>query len=178
MGGVLALQALQVVGPLLGFFELVTSVAALFAPGFFTGWMQARTFPYALDLHRRWALATALGGAAAPFLTVLVASITALGDAASVLAAAPWTLLLIIAVLGGATVGAIVGACQAVVLHDYSKHSRRWVLASAAGGLLATTSTVWGLGSLPPLVLVLCMLVIYAVVTGFVFPSLLTPPRT
>jgi len=178
IGGVLALRALQAIGPLLGFFELVTSVAALFAPGFLTGWVQARTFPYALDIHRGWSWATALGSAAAPFLVVFIAGLTALGDLAAVLAAAPWTLLLIIALVGGATFGAVVGACQAVVLRPYAKRTRRWVLASAVGGLLAATSTVWGLGSLPPLLLVVCVLTIYATVTGVVFPSLLTPPRT
>ncbi len=178
MGGVLVLNVLLALGPLLGVLQLVTSVVALFAPGLFLGWMQARTFPYALAMHRPWMWATALGSAAAPFLVVLVSSITAFGDLPTMLGQAPWTLVLIAAVLGGAVFGAVIGACQALVLRDYSKRTRGWVLSSASGGVLGTTATVWGLGILPPLVLVLCVLVIYAAVTSMVFPTLLTPPHT
>lgn len=173
MGGALAVSVLQAVRPLLGVFDVVASVAGLLAPGLAVGWMQARTFPRALDIHRRWWVATTLGSAAAPFLITLLASVLALGNTGSVLNVVPWTQLLALGVLGGATVGVVVGVFQALVLRGYTQRRYRWVVASGLSGVLAAILAVWGMDSVPPLLLMLCLVTVYAVVTAFVFPSLL-----
>lgn len=177
IAGVLAFQILTVVSEFGGVVGLVAGIAALFAPGFAMGWMQARTFPYALDMHRQWPLATALGTGVAPFLVVLIGGTTRLGDLAS-LAASPWTQLLLVGVLVGATVGTSIGACQAYVLRDYARGVRRWVLASGIAGLLGTITTVWLAGVAPALLLLVPIFALYGTITATVFSAIIVKSDT
>jgi hypothetical protein len=178
IAGVLAFQLLTIVSEFSGVVGFVAQIAALFAPGFAIGWMQARTFPHALDMHRQWALATALGTGVAPFLVVLIGGTTQLGSLASLVAASPWTQLLLVGVLVGATVGTSVGACQAYVLRDYARGVRRWVLGSGIAGLLSTITTVWFAAIAPALLLVVPILVLYGSITATVFSTIITRSDT
>lgn len=176
--GVLAFQLLTIVSEFSGVVGLVAGIAALFAPGFVLGWMQARTFPHALDMHRQWPRATALGTGVAPFLVTLLGGTTRLGGLASVLATSPWTQLLLVGVLVGATVGTSIGACQAYVLRDYARNVRRWVFASGIAGLLGTITTVWLAGIAPALLLVVPIFAVYGTITATAFAALITRSDT
>jgi hypothetical protein len=178
IAGVLAFQLLTIVSEFSGVVGFVAGIAALFAPGFAIGWMQARTFPHALDMHRQWPLATALGTGVAPFLVMLIGDTTGLGGLASSMAASPWTQLLLVGVLVGATVVTSVGACQAFVLRDYARRVRRWVLASGIAGLLSTITTVWFAGIAPALLLVVPIFVVYGTITAMVFSAIITKSDT
>ena len=178
IAGVLAFQLLTIVSEFSGVVGFVAGIAALFAPGFAIGWMQARTFPHTLDIHRQWPLATALGTGVAPFLVVLIGGTTPLGGLAASLASSPWTQLLLVGVLVGATVGASVGACQAYVLRDYAQGVRRWVLGSGIAGLGSTIATVWFAGIMPALLLVVPIFVLYGTITGTMFSAIITKSDT
>jgi hypothetical protein len=173
VAGVLAFQLLTIVSKFGGVVGLVAGIAALFAPGFALGWMQARTFPHALNMHRQWPRATALGTGVAPFLVVLIGGTTRLGVLAASLQTSPWTQLLLVGVLVGATVGTSIGACQAYVLRDYARGVRRWVLASCIAGLGSTITTVWLASVAPALLLVVPILVVYGTITATVFSSII-----
>lgn len=178
VAGVLVFQLLTIVSEVGGIVGLVAGIAALFAPGFALGWMQARTFPHALDMHRQWPRATALGTGVAPFLVVLIGGTTRLGVLAASLQASPWTQLLLVGVLVGATVGTSVGACQAYVLRDYARGVRRWVLASGIAGLLSTMTSAWLAGIAPALLLLVPILVVYGTITATVFSALIVKNHT
>jgi len=178
IGGVLAFQLLNAASEFPGVVGFVADIAALFAPRFAIGWMQARTFPHPLDMHRQWPLATALGIGVAPFLVVLIGGTIQLGSLAASLDAAPWTQLLLVSVLIGTTVGTSVGACQAYVLRDYARGVRRWILASGIAGLLSTVATVWFASVLPALLLVVPIFVLYGTITATVFAKIIAKSDT
>ena len=174
----LAFQLLTIVSEFSGVVGFVAQIATLFAPGFVLGSMQARTFPHALDMHRQWPRATALGTGVAPFLVVLIGGTTRLGGFASLLTASPWTQLLLVGVLVGTTVGTSIGACQAYVLRDYARGVRRWVLGSGIAGLLGTITTVWLAGVAPALLLVVPIFAVYGTITATVFSTIIATSDT
>lgn len=174
IGGIVAAQVLNGISGVLGISGIFVNVAALFAPGFVLGWVQARAFPRTLNMHTRWPLATALGVAVAPFLAVLLVGTTQLGNLRTLLEAAPWLQVLAVVMLIGATSGASIGAFQAYVLRDYARRVRGWIMASGVAGLLATSTTAWFVASVPALLLVLPMLVLYGSITAAIFPSIIT----